>query len=162
MDYDIPAEILGVFDIQGIKLSVWIERKEQSSIFANEPPRMVNIIYAVNEQYKLHFEANIDRGHLGYDIARSDLLSKRIKDENANGRLIMRVCDYNSICIANSVCNGYGIYISLLSINGVSIKNILYKNQVAKLKAKIAELESKVYEANVKIAELSKIDKIAT
>ena len=140
----IPPDILGVFDVQGIKLSVWIERKEQKSIFSGQKPRIVNMIYAINKQHKLKFAADIGNDYLGYDIGRSDRLVEKIKKEHLEGKIHMRVDSYKSVCLSDDVCDNTGVYISMYLTEGAPIQEILYEKRIDELEAKLADANAKL------------------
>ena len=140
----IPPEILGVFDVQGIELSVWIERKEQKSLFSGQKPRMVNMIYAVNKQHQLKFSADVSSDYLGYDIDRSDRLVEKIKKEYSEGKVHMRLYSYKSVCLCDDVSDCHGVYISMYSTEGAPIQEILYEKRIAELEAKLADAHAKL------------------
>ena len=151
----IPSEILGTFDVQGIKLSVWIERKEQKSLFSGQKPRMVNMIYAANAHHQLKFEADVGSDYLGYDIDKSDRLVEKIKKEYSEGKLSMWLYSYKSVCLSNDVCDNTGVYISMHATEGLPIQQILYEKRIAELETKLAESNTKLADAKLELANLA-------
>ncbi len=161
-------DVLGVYDVRGIPITVWITREPA---YNND---VSNFLNAENKQYELKYKSEI-YATIGRSNTHSDELTARIKQAHADGNLSITLYDHKNLFVTtdNPIYKKQVILVLHSCMDYGHIQEVLYKKQIADLEAKVTDLESKIaeleknnkLEAKVtdlesKIAELEKNNKL--
>jgi hypothetical protein len=139
MSVSIPRDVLGVYDVRGIPLTVWITRE------TSYDSEISNFLNAENKFYKLKYKSEI-YAKAGRDNTHSDDLTARIKQAHLDGNLSISLYDHKNLFVTtdNPIYKKQVIFVLYSDMDYRHIQDVLYKKQIADLEEKIATLEAKI------------------
>jgi hypothetical protein len=146
----IPKDILGEYDIEGIKMSVWINQEERFNIFGET--YTTNIIYALNLQHNLHYTASLHFAH-PVNLDEVNKTTEQIKKAHANGKLHIDLYGTNELDLTiDESENPDFMGITLRPhCDYANISEVISKIRIATLNEKISLLEKENAELKARL-----------